>query len=278
MTDIVFAAGLGSTGSSALVDLLREFDDFYSPNDEFRLFVDPDGIVNLKNAFVDNWSIFQTDMALRRFEKLVKQLNRKWIGNYFRLDHRKYFDQYMVERSNKLINDLTQVKYNGLWYAINNFYYAYLIRTNFIHDSISRSWFNSRPMRIGKKLTGFEFDALINEYINDLVSYCLDKNNKSKFCFNENFSAMFPNNINSMVKGSKIVLVVRDPRDVYADSLRVKWLGMPNKFEDYLEWQRSIYNGWMDIQTSKEINLNNLLVIKFEDLVGDYENTKIKVF
>ena len=64
---IFFAAGLGSTGSSALVDLLKEVDGFYSMHDEFRLFVDPGGLINLRDALVENWSVFQTDMAIRNF-------------------------------------------------------------------------------------------------------------------------------------------------------------------------------------------------------------------
>jgi len=35
--------------------------------DEFRLFVDPGGLINLRDALVENWSVFQTDMAIRNF-------------------------------------------------------------------------------------------------------------------------------------------------------------------------------------------------------------------
>ena len=76
---ILFAAGLGSTGSSALVDLLKEVHGFYSMDDEFRLFVDPDGLINLRDAFVENWSVFQTDMAIRRFIKLGLNLNNNLL-------------------------------------------------------------------------------------------------------------------------------------------------------------------------------------------------------
>jgi len=212
---IIFAAGLGSTGSSALVDLLKEVQGFYAPDDEFRLFVDPKGLINLGDALTDNWSLFQGDTALRDFSKLTKDLNRDYLGNYFTLNHKKYFDNYLLNRSKQLVEDLTEVNYDGLWYGVNNLFYA---KSNFIHKCLHRRWFNTKKIRVAKNLTRTAFSNYAAQFTDDIVNYALKKNNKDIFCFNENLSAMFPEKIAEIAPSCRIILVIRDPRDVYADS------------------------------------------------------------
>ena len=38
-----------------------------------------------------------------------------------------------------------------------------------------------------------------------------------------------------MVPDAKIINVIRDPKDVYADSLRVKWLAIPKDKSKYIK-------------------------------------------
>ncbi len=68
--NIVIVAGLGASGSSAVVDLLQEVDTYYVMPNEFRIFSDPDGLMSLESALVDNWTIYQSDMAIKRFRQL----------------------------------------------------------------------------------------------------------------------------------------------------------------------------------------------------------------
>ena len=94
--DIIFVAGLGSTGSSALVDLLKEIEDFFVLDNEFRLFVDPGGLVNLRDSLVDNWSIFQSDIAIKNFKAMVKSLSSRWRSPNSHIDHTKFLDGSVV--------------------------------------------------------------------------------------------------------------------------------------------------------------------------------------
>ena len=41
---------------------------------------------------------------------------------------------------------------------------------------------------------------------------------------------------------SKIILTIRHPFDVYADSFRVGWLAMPYDINKFLKWQWSMFN------------------------------------
>ena len=84
-----------------------------------------------------------------------------------------------------------------------------------------------------------------------------------------------------MIPDSKMILVIRDPKDVYLDSLRVKWPAIPEDPNDFIKWQILVYKGWMKVQQrfEKYPDSENLLkVIKFEDLVMKYEKTVHEVF
>lgn len=51
---------------------------------------------------------------------------------------------------------------------------------------------------------------------------------------------MFPEKIFNMLPNSKMVLVIRDPKDVYADSLRVKWAAIPEDPKEFIKWQIAV--------------------------------------
>lgn len=274
---IIFAAGLGSTGSSALVDLLKEVEGFYSMDDEFRLFVDPGGLVNLRDAIVENWSIFQTDVAIRNFIKMVSDISRRHFGPYTGLNHSKYFDGVLSRELEVFINNICDLQFRGMWYGIDNVFIRKLNRFSFLR----KSKIGSKKMYVGKLLTEEEFSKHVTTFIDRLVSYVLEKNNKQFFCFNENLSCMFPEKIFNMLPESKIVLVIRDPKDVYMDSLRVQWPAIPEGTDEFIKWQILVYKGWMKVKErfAAYPNAEQLLkVIKFEDLILNNDETTREIF
>lgn len=277
MNEITFVAGLGSTGSSALVDLLKEVKTYYILENEFRLFVDPGGLVNLRDALVDNWSIFQSDIAIKNFNKFVKSMTSKFRSPNSHIDHTKYLDNEFLAQSNNYVNKLTNLHFKGIWYGIDNIFIRQLHKIPFVF----KHRLFTKPMYVGKKLTLDEFNKITNEYILSMINYSLQKSNKIHFCFNENMSCMFPNKILDMVPGAKIINVIRDPKDVYADSKRVKWLAIPGNTKDYIKWQIAVYNGWMEVEEQfrkREPDCKKLIIIKFEDLVLKYDETVKSIF
>ena len=75
---------------------------------------------------------------------------------------------------------------------------------------------------------------------NALEGY-LQQKDADLFAVNENFSILYADSILTMHPTAKIVVVVRDPMDVYADSLRVGWLAMPYEIDGCVRWQKAMY-------------------------------------
>lgn len=274
---IVFVAGLGSTGSSALIDLLREVRTYYTLENEFRLFVDPGGLVNLRDALVDNWSVFQSDIAIKNFKKMVLSLSSKWRSPNSHIDHTRFIDNQFIKQSNEYIDSLTELHFRGLWYGIDNIWLRQINKIPFFNR---RKW-TTKPVYVGKKLSDEQFNDLTYSYIKSMIDYCLEKEGKKHFCFNENLSCMFPEKILKMVPGSKIINIIRDPKDVYADSVRVKWLAIPENKKEYIKWQLAVYNGWMKVEELArkwDPDCEKLRVVKFEELVLKYDETVKSIF
>lgn len=73
MHKIITCTGFGGTGSSAISDLFKEFDNVKScGNFEFSLAHEVDGISDLQHAIVDDFHRNKTTEAIYRFQKLIK--------------------------------------------------------------------------------------------------------------------------------------------------------------------------------------------------------------
>ncbi len=275
--EIIFVAGLGYTGSSALIDLIKEVDSYFVFENEFRLLVDPKGIVNLRDALTRNWSIFQTDMALREYVLFVKNISSRFRSPYASLDHSRYFDSFLIEETIKFIEELTEISFRGFWYGIDNIIIRKLKKFNFFH----KKKITTKLMRVGKIFSESDFDKIAGKYLNHLFNFLLNKYEKKSICINENFSCMFPKRIFKIVNNSKIILVVRDPRDVYSSGLKSNAVFAPKNPEDFIRWEFSIYSRWLKIfKLLKENSTfsHRIKVIKFEDLILNYNDTIKHIF
>ena len=87
---IIIGGGFGSSGLSALMDLLREVEGVFITPQEFAMFNDPDGLISLESAILDNWSIFQGNVAITRFRNLALALNKKYRNPYPGLAYSRY--------------------------------------------------------------------------------------------------------------------------------------------------------------------------------------------
>jgi len=116
---IIIGAGFGSSGLSALIDLLEEIEGLCITPQEFAMFNDPDGIISLESALVDNWSVFQGNVALRRFLKLTKALSKKYASPYPGLDYIKFFGSDFTRIVKRYVDNLTNLTFIGLSYGVD---------------------------------------------------------------------------------------------------------------------------------------------------------------
>ena len=273
---IIIGAGFGSSGLSAFINLLDEIDGFYTTPQEFAMFNDPDGIISLESAIIDNWSIFQGNVALRRFKKFANVLSKKYVSPYPNLDYSLFFGSDFKKAVNKYVDNLTNITFMGMSYGVDTLISRQL---NQRFPIFRRSSLTNDKMYVAKNLNEKEFLEYTRIFINDLAEICLKKYNKSSFVFDEGFVSLSLNKVlRYLPEDSKVVVVIRDPRDVYAE-LRASndaWMFQPNKINDFIEYQRAMFTRW---EEQKIIcDPKRFIELKFDDLILNYEESVSNIF
>ena len=269
---ILSVEGLGYSGSGAVLDLLKEVEHFFVMPREFRLINDPDGLLSLESSLLDNWTIFQSDLAIKRFRKLCNSLNKKYKTPYATLEHEKIFDYKFIDAVDRYLKNLTDFQYKGLWYGIDNNLIRAINKVQFIR----KNRFLAKDIYVSKKMNLEEFLGYTRAFILELINICLMKYNCNNFAFDGDYSAMNPKKVTQYIPNSKIILVIRDPKDIAATTKSGLCLFAPRKLEKIIKWISHLYLRLKQVKDG--IPEERMLVIKFEDLVLNYEKALPKLF
>lgn len=270
--NIIFVEGLGFSGSGALLDLLREVDNCFVLPTEFRLINDPDGLLSLESAIIDNWTVFQGDVAIKRFRKLCRNLSNKYSGPYSTLDHTKIFGKDFLKVVDEYLDKLTQLDFEGLWYGNDTFLKRKMIGRRFI----GRNSFTTRKIYVARNLDREEFLEYTREFLSKLASLCLDERKPGLFVIDGDYSVLNAGRVLSYFPQGKMILVIRDPRDIVATVRSGLGAFMPDDFDKNVEWQLSLFKRWH--KTVKELPKDQFLLINFDDLVNQYDKIQEEIF
>ncbi len=233
MKDISFflVSGFISSGSSAVVDLLKEFKDTYECGAEIRLIKDPYGIMQLENALTDRWELINSAAAIRDFRRLCRICSRSGGGrNPFAragLSYSKTIHPDFMEITERYISRLRQFTYNMDCYytKFKKNYLSYVLdRLRLGIEVYSRG-----KLPVAKKVpmefahpTHDQFDQATQAYFEELYAQMAEKNGAEHIILDQAVSPNNPDVIHRYFKKAKLIIVDRDPRDMYVDDI-VNW-------------------------------------------------------
>lgn len=275
---IVGICGYGNSGSSAVIDYLKEFDeiqvyDYVLLHTEFQIIHEVDGINDLKYYLTKSCDRIACNAAIKRFKRLLE--NGKWggamrmtLGNKYNQWCKDFLDDIIVSRWKgknsqfdpaDIRNDSKNVKFKSVENIIDK-----------IVNRINGKW-NYPPMQ-DKYFSIFseeDFDSIVKKHICKLFS-CLEIDNSKINIIDQLFSSTKSSLGMEFIDGSKNIIVIRDPRDIYATAHRyqVDSRFMPNSnVNEFVKYYRTLNRF---IETS---NSNNILVIQYEDMIYKYDET-----
>lgn len=286
-------SGFGHSGKGVITDILREFDGFQVPhyNFEFNLLRIQGGLIDLKHALVDNWSPIRSDAAIRRFSKLVNRIGPKasifspqtlFYSNGMNYD--AYFNNKFSEISRDYIFSLISSSYFGVWP------YTKI-------DELPLKQFISRlKTRMGISSTLIEvyisdpddFHIKTKKYLNDL--FATVKKNDSKVLITHNSIEPFnPTNGLDLFDNSKLIVVQRDPRDIYASTIVSEEAFIPqyetkynlllkknmlgSSIDSFIERQELYYR-----HINTHYDNEKILRLRYEDIVLNYEKILVQLY
>lgn len=276
---IITCTGYYGTGSSAITDLMSEFNNVYSMGDyEFRFIQDPEGVSDLEYNLVENHHRHNSGHALKRYKKNVDFLS----GNILNKKYSSYFDGKFKEISYEYINQLTDFKSKGMWHqdVIDRGKVFYIVERsiNKLYMLLRKVIFNKCEQGITllkNEITyyskpGKKFYDITREYTDKLFEVAnLDK--KEYIMVDQLVPPTNLSRYTQYFSDIKVIVVDRDPRDIYLlEKLYWKGTVVPcNNVKEFCKWFKYTRN----LDSMKNENKKVVLRIQFEDLIFNYEQT-----
>lgn len=269
-------SGYGFSGKHAVIDLAREFRGYHVPHFafEFNLIRIQGGIRDLETALVDDWSPIRSDAAIRRFKRLVNRLGskNKWT------DPRSWFsavgwnyDEY----------------YNHQFFKLSGEYIAGLAMATWVTDwpyplgELSDGELFARKLARILRINGasdFEvnlsapdnFLGLTRTYLARLLSSNVGEDTTTIVMHNA-FEPFNPQRSLRYFESAKCIIVDRDPRDTFMDQLKYRPMRLP--VDEFIRR----YRLYREIAARNYTESKDILRIRFEDLILDYDHTVAKI-
>ena len=276
---VITCASYYGTGSSAVTDLLSEFESVYSMTDyEFRFLHDIDGVADLEYYLVDNHNRHNSGHALKRFKKL-SDFN---AGTKFNKRYEPFFNYKYKKITDEYIDSLVDFSYKGYWFYDfydrgKLFYYWKLLPGKILRKlhvgNREGTLVNVLPKEITycSKPDREKFIQCTKEYVDKLMT-AANKDKKEYLMVDQ---IVPPSNVSRYTKffdWIKVVVVERDPRDVFILSKYI-WkdpIVPTESIEDFCKW----YKYTRAHRKTEVFDATTTKLVKFEDLVYKYENTK----
>lgn len=217
-------SGVGNTGKSAVVDLLREVDGIWVPEYwfEFDLIRIPGGLLDLRHALVEDWSPIRSHDAFLRFRSVVDCMGvdpkLHQIGDLLRSTSQRYDARF-------------NGRFRALAHAFAESFRVATVRSEWPYDSLRdgattrllrkllrRAGFRRHILRQVHLLDGADFDIKAVAFLQNLFGAIVPPAT-DLVVLNNGFEPFHPQPALDMLEGSRQIVVTRDPRDVYVSGL-----------------------------------------------------------
>lgn len=273
----IAVAGFGWSGSGAVVDLLKEYEGIKDPNVEFRLLKDPYCISDLYHNLIEKNDPLNYDIAFRDFLWYVNKLMHKaskWNLNVG-LDYEHSFGDDFIKKSENYIKNLVDFTYEGHWWMFEfkdskwEFFLRKVKKHLYGKQPTSKMYFSSPSKE--------KFIDLTKTYIDDLFSQYVDDGITDRIVLDQGVSVQNYQMEMMFLNDCKLVVVDRDPRDIYTDlcqgrNLIGAELADTHCVEKYAIWHKGYRRNIEQLRSDKCI-----LYIRFEELVNNYDVTVNKI-
>ena len=265
--------GLGNSGKAIVSDYLMEFNNIYVPRKDFEF--------NLLRALVENWTPIRSDDSIRRFIKLTKRLgsriNFKSPNETLNAAGFRYEDFFpgFSKLTNDFINEIITFSYKGLWPYVDYHSGTFDLFTKRVFSKIDKKKILEKIYFSNEN----DFVEKLNDYVYNLLSLAI----KDEFQIYVTHNAFEPFEVDryfKVMQKSKLILVTRDPRDIYANIIK----GNNNKSGFYKKIDPTFYNICAASNLSDfiiyqkkvlsyldKLENPNLLIVSFESFINNYD-------
>lgn len=268
--------GLMASGSGVVHDYLSSRDDFQSPfgTNEFKLCSDPLGLHNLYLNCYKNFSFFNPSNAFHDFLDYTKKIENYDVYEKHGVPKKLYKKNFNL-LSKRFADKVTKIYYNAnpefSNFKINLFQNYYL--------KLKKKRYDFFKVRLPVSEEKFLYEARLyirNIILNNLKLKKLKKN--SNIVLNQAANIFDPIASTQYFEKTKIVIVKRDPRDMFASMKHRKTKGGPHKnVITFIDWYKRCFD---NKNFKKNLKHKSIYVLKLEKFLNNFdeENKKLCKF
>jgi hypothetical protein len=236
MTALSFVdvSGVGNSGKSAVVDLLREIDRVWVPEYwfEFDLLRVPGGVLDLRGHVVSDWSPIRSHDAVHAFRDVVRKMgcNPAWwdVAGLLTSTSQRYdrrFRGQFIAASEAFVESLVVGRYRAEW-PFDGLRQRSSVR--FARKVLRRMGFRKQLLREVLLVDGRGFDERASAYLDGLYRRIIPPD-ADRVVMNNGFEPFHPIPALDMLAGAKQIVVTRDPRDMYVSGLNAHKVGAADR-------------------------------------------------
>lgn len=256
-----FIGGTGRSGTTILAKILGNHSKCYVFPTELRFITDPDGLISLKNALVDDWSFFNGDIAIERFITLMKALSNRFWKSYPNSDLKSMVGkEFYFDWLNNYVSEINYNKAPNLWAARANLFRKVIVKVfginKFTSNFLESSFFSS-------PLEEEDFYKISGKFVRDFFNRAASIN-KKEFCIDHTPSNLIHADfLQELFPDLKLLHIFRDPLDVISSFSGKDWGS--NNIEVNTRWIFETYKRWEQVKTI--ISPENYFELSFEKLI-----------
>ncbi|MBP5403016.1 MAG: hypothetical protein J6Y36_07655 [Treponema sp.] len=263
----ILTAGYGWSGSSVIVDLLKEYDGIIDSDVEFRLIKDPHGLADLRYQLTKNWDVLTVDAAIKEFMRLASCMNHSSTKTTYGLGYDKKIGPNFMALTKSFIEGITSFSFQSNSWIFN----LEKSRIRIVFEKILRKLhidYTEGVMNFSQ-CTEEQFDNAVKKYLDSLFFSCGDK----KVILDQAISPLHPEMVPVFFDDSKMLVVDRDPRDIYVNLIKGKnligaELSKSHDVNKYIQWHRACRKYKEELKSFSYVKQ-----FQFEKLVCDYEKS-----
>ncbi len=233
-----FIGGTGRCGTNLVREMLALNEKVFSPPFEIRLFIDPDGLVDLYSYVKSSWSPQSIQIKLERVRKFVLSLAARGEegDRYVDWELEKLFPDY-TRKSEEFISKLIDYEFEGYWHRMKE--RGTILYTSYDIESVR---------------------SVIREYIIALLSDVIAK--EMFYVDDGTYNLFYAPGLSEILPEAKFLHMKRDPLQVIGSMKNDGWC--PNDAGDVALWYADSLNRIEE--QLKLIHKDNLLVVHLEEL------------
>lgn len=272
---IIGTCGYSWSGSSAAADYLAEFEENLVYNEEeFVLAFYPDGLQDLDYHLNKKCAKFiSSTVAIPRFKKAAHYLlNDSTHGEIDRI-------------TEKYIDNLVQVRWRGMGQGQSVLHKGWVYK--YIAEKFTKRIIRRLPEKVCQRLnifpiTDMQYSICPENFLEKTIEYTekilksIGLDTEKNIVLDQPFPGNNPVSSMKYYKDSRCIVVDRDPRDLYLLAKKYfpsRSYQVPHRtskeFIDYYYHMHKLQKNWM--------SNDHVLLVQFEDLIFQYENTTKKI-